>query len=93
MEAARRSGLDYKTITELAYDPHRLRVRKSSVKKGIEALRVVREQNIVRHKDSIRIGAYLRGQTEKVPTDRRDLYKSHGDDETESAKRYRAERV
>lgn len=47
------------------------------------ALREVRAQNLVRHRDSIRHGAKARGRSEKVPRTKGDFYKRQGAGETE----------
>lgn len=64
-------------------------VRKMTVRRAIEALRILRENNTVRHRDSINHGAKARGRTEKVVTERKHLYRPHGDDDAAMKRKQR----
>lgn len=66
-------------------------MRRGTVRKGIKVLAEIRANNELRHRDSIHHGSYLRGRIEKVPTDRKDLYMPHGDDDTEYRRKRRRE--
>jgi hypothetical protein len=49
----------------------------------VQTLLHLQENNIVRHRDSIRHGAAKRGREIKVPARRADYYRPHGDIDTE----------
>lgn len=71
----------------LRLDQHKV-MRVATVKKGIIALRELREKNTVRHEKSINAGAAARGYPERVPKRNRDFY--NRSDDTEAA--YKRER-
>lgn len=65
-------------------------MHRSTARKILKALQELRKNEIVRHKDSIHHGAYLRGHEEKIPISRADYYKSHGDGDTDAQRRRQA---
>lgn len=89
VEAARRSGI-HRTQYSKVVNAQVQRVQKRKLRGVMLALISARRNNEVRHRHSIRTGAHLRGWAEKPILDRRDLYKSHGDDETETKRKQRA---
>jgi hypothetical protein len=65
-------------------------LRRSTARKVIHTLRELRRNEVVRHKDSIRNGSYLRGFQEKKPVRERDLYRRRSDAETETTRKRRS---
>jgi hypothetical protein len=51
----------------------------------------IRRKNEVRHRDSISRGTAVRGEPEKPVKSRQDLYRPHGDEDTEMQRRIRTE--
>jgi hypothetical protein len=64
-------------------------IQRVTAEKILIALREVRQEGIVRHRDSIRHGAYLRGRTEKVPTGYSDFYSFASDADNERKRQSR----
>lgn len=81
-EACRRIGVSYNFWMRVEREIY-LRMRRETARRAIAALYEARANNEVRHKDSIRYGAYLRGRKEKIPTHRSHFYKTHGDSDNE----------
>lgn len=91
-EAGRRVGISDKTVTTI----HRkqvYKVKRKTARKIIAALHEVRQAEEVRHRKSIRHGAYLRGREEKTPQHRSEFYKPTGDTDLEFRRRYRQENI
>jgi hypothetical protein len=65
-----------------------LNMRIATARRAIITLREVRLSGEVRHRDSIRHGAYLRGRKEKIPTKQEDFYHPSGDNEAEYKRKY-----
>lgn len=63
-------------------------VRKSTANRIFNALASVRANNEVRHKDSIRRGAAMRGETERVPIRSLDFNSPQGDELNERRRQY-----
>jgi hypothetical protein len=79
-EAARRIGISKQQISHYANHSPRW-VRRETALKILAALAQVRAEDLVRHKDSIHNGAYLRGRSEKKPTAKKHLYRRDGDEQ------------
>ena len=88
-EVSRRAQVSRSTLTKFMSGEHVV-MRKRTLKRIMLELISMRRKGEVRHKDSIRTGAYLRGQEEKTPRHRRDFHGWHNDAEAE---RGRARRV
>lgn len=71
-EAARQIGISSTHLREIKNRPGK-RIRKSTAQKIVKALAELRRNNVARHRDSIKHGAYLRGKKEKIPTRRKDF--------------------
>jgi len=67
-----------------------MRVQKRTVRKCMLEVISMRRKGEVRHRDSIRAGAKLRGRNEKEVKTRKDLYQVEGDAERERGIRRRA---
>lgn len=87
-EASRRIGMHYQNVREIAKG-NRTKVLRTSAEKVIKAVYVMRINNEVRHRDSIHFGATARGLPEKQVRDRAELYKPHGDKETQQQRKRR----
>lgn len=80
-EACRRIGVSHNMWMRAERGIY-INMRRETARKAILALHELRENGVVRHRDSIRRGAAARGEKERVPTKPRDLYKPHGDVDT-----------
>ena len=58
-------------------------------KQAMLALMECRENNEVRHKDSIRRGTTMRGENDRIPHSRNDYYSQSYDDENEARRKAR----
>lgn len=92
-EACRRLGISGRTMrTWRGRDPQRMRpksLERKSMLALVTLMRELRETGEVRHRLSIRSGGARRGFPERVPTSQRDLYRPHGDQDTEARRRHR----
>lgn len=73
-EACRLIGVSYNFWTRVEKKIY-IRMYKRTAIRAVRVLRELRENNTVRHRDSIAHGSAMRGHKEKVPTTRRDYYK------------------
>lgn len=89
MEFCRRTGLTQTTMRDVTLG-RQMRVQKRTVRKVMLEVISIRRKGEVRHKDSIRAGARLRGRNEKEVKSKRDLYQPEGDKEMERGRRRRA---
>ena len=64
-------------------------VRKVTARRAFLVLRELRENNIVRHRDSINHGAKARGHKEREVTQRKHLYRPHGDTDAVNRRNHR----
>lgn len=87
-EASRRIGMHYQNVREIAKG-NRTKVLKTSAEKVIVAVYEMRQEDAVRHRDSIHFGATVRGFPEKTVVDRADLYRPHGDKDTQQQRKRR----
>lgn len=62
---------------------------RETARRIITVLRDVRSANEVRHRNSIKSGAYIRGRPEKTPTARDHFYDTRSDHETGTRRAYR----
>jgi hypothetical protein len=90
METCRRIQLTDKRLRQILGGESQF-VKKATFKRLMIELVSMRRKNEVRHKDSIRHGASMRGRTERVPINRRDFYHPHGDEDNERRSNYRKE--
>lgn len=86
-ETARRVGRSDTWVR--SFRKRKTYMRRETARRILAALRDVRASGEVRHRDSIHIGAHLRGWTEKTPTARSHFYKTNGDKETEARRKFR----
>ena len=89
MEFCRRTGLHQTTVRDVVLE-RQMRVQKRTVRKCMLEVISMRRKGEVRHRDSIRAGAKLRGRNEKEVKTRKDLYQVEGDAERERGIRRRA---
>ena len=82
-EAARRIDMSETGLRNILNGPPYRRVQKRTLRKCMLEVISMRRKGEVRHRDSIVIGAYLRGWKEKTPIERRDFYSQQNDSETE----------
>jgi hypothetical protein len=87
-EASRRIGMHYQNVKTII-DGNRTKVLRTSAEKVILAVMEMRKNGEVRHRDSIHFGASARGVPEKKVVNREDLYKPHGDNNTEIQRKRR----
>jgi hypothetical protein len=86
-EAARRCDIKWGSFWRIVNGKHKY-MQRSVARRIIRALAEVRTEDEIRHRDSIRHGAAKRGRKEKMVTNRHtDIYKRHGDSDTESKRR------
>lgn len=90
-EARRRCGINTNSW-HLLFNNNQAGLRKKFVVNGMLALKAAREKDEVRHKHSIKHGAYLRGHKEKQVKTERDYYSQFSDEE-QFQKRLRKEKA
>lgn len=88
MEAARRTGLSRSTLHKFLHGQH-IHMQKRTLRVIMLEVISMRRKGEVRHRNSIRTGAYLRGQVEKTPTRQHHFNGWHNDSEGERKKRAR----
>jgi hypothetical protein len=87
MESCRRLGVHNKTLRHWQSNSPPTRLRRKHAKKIVLLMRELRVSGEVRHRDSIHYGSTKRGAPEKLVTQRRHLYRPHGDDDTANKRR------
>jgi DNA-binding Xre family transcriptional regulator len=91
-EAARRLKMTSAALRNIRVGKTK-HIQRKNARKIVLLLNELRDNNVVRHVDSIHHGAYLRGKSEKVPHNAHEFYDhSNGDDEI-SMRKKDAERV
>lgn len=90
-ETERRVGVSKSYITFLLEGKFK-RVKRTTARRIISALNEVRQNDEVRHKDSIRYGAHLRGRAEKIPKHKSEFYRPTGDNDNAFRRQQRRER-
>jgi hypothetical protein len=88
-EACRRMGVSMNLWYRLQNGTYQ-NMYYSTAEKALVLLKELRENNVARHKDSIKYGAAARGAEEKIPKRNNDFYRSHGDSDTEDRRQRRA---
>jgi hypothetical protein len=92
VEAGRRIGISHTTMRQWRFHPPDV-IRRKQARKLVKALKEIRTQGTVRHRDSIHHGSYLRGRKEKIPTGNRDYYNTNSDAENEQKRRNAARAI
>lgn len=86
MEATRRANIAPSTLRKYLRGESRY-VYRPTARRLICALHEARKNNEVRHRASIHHGSTMRGKKERIPRERKDLYRPHGDDYSEAKRR------
>lgn len=85
-EACRKIGVSQQTLWRWRKRAP-IKFKRKNARKIVMALQDVRANNLVRHKDSIHHGSYLRGHKEKPAIGTRDFYRPWGDQDAEDNRR------
>lgn len=87
-EAARRMRISQQGLWQLRFGRKR-KIKKKTAESILRVTAELRNSGEVRHRDSIKHGAYLRGHKEKVPAARRDFYRKDGDSDNDRVRENR----
>jgi hypothetical protein len=82
-------GMSHNGLRDILNAPPSHRVQKAKLRSCMLEVISMRRKGEVRHRDSIVVGASKRGWIEKVPEEQQDLYRPHGDRETEYKRKSR----
>jgi hypothetical protein len=92
METCRRLGVAPSFFSRRKHEGLK-KIQRETVIKAMRALKECREKGEVRHRNSIRRGATIRGEKEKIPVKKRHYYNTTYDSETKDRKRIRKDTI
>jgi len=87
-ETSRRTNISLSSLWKYRHQRAK-QVHRKTAEKLLSTLAEVRKNGSVRHVDSIKHGAILRGREEKIPSRHRDFYSKQADIETEQKRAHR----